>query len=304
MKLKKIGKPISLIVAIVLATMNAIAADNAATYLIMNDISPYYRLTQTIDAYTHKLKSIPGYVIYNSPGVLAGADHFTLDHADMTYRTEYQSDELDIGMTVEVTQHAGSDSDKWLLHEVEDSYRDGDDADGRLGLLSGVGVKIREIGGNKFIYWGLGGGNYTWISGKKVVEIKYADLQRTKPEPLEVVQAYLQKHPSTIPSTLVLDKAHDSQWIKNEMDRRLWLCDKWFYQLQLAKVQQSEVFQQAVKSMTIFLDYREKYYGEKAAKEKNLLAGYLNTNNGTGIKAKLKEYKDWWAANKEKGINL
>jgi hypothetical protein len=42
----------------------------------------------------------------------------------------------------------------------------------------------------------------------------------------------------------------------------------------------------------------------KAADEKNLLAAYLNTNNGTGIKAKLDEYKKWWVVNKEKAISL
>ena len=88
------------------------------------------------------------------------------------------------------------------------------------------------------------------------------------------------------------------------MDRRLWLCDKWFMQLQLRKVEEKQVYQESVKSMNIFLDYREKYFGIKAADEKNLLAGYLNTNNGTGIKAKLKEYKDWWVVNKDKSINL
>ena len=64
------------------------------------------------------------------------------------------------------------------------------------------------------------------------------------------------------------------------------------------------MYQESVKSMTVFLDYREKYYGMKAADEKNLLASYSNTNNGTAIKAKLKEYKDWWALNKDKAITL
>ncbi|HWR58349.1 MAG TPA: hypothetical protein VN328_05625 [Thermodesulfovibrionales bacterium] len=56
--------------------------------------------------------------------------------------------------------------------------------------------------------------------------------------------------------------------------------------------------------MEVFLNYREKYYGLKAADEKNLLAGYLNSNNGTGIQAKLTEYKTWWLTNKGKVINL
>jgi hypothetical protein len=150
----------------------------------------------------------------------------------------------------------------------------------------------------------LGGGSYTWVSGQKVIEIKYTDLQRAKPEPIEVVQSYLQKHPSTIPSTFVFDQAHDVQWIKDEMDRRLWLCDKWFMQLQLKKADEKQVYQESVKNLNVFLDYREKYYDLKATEDKNLLAGYLNSNNGTGIKAKLVEYKNWWAVHKGDAISI
>ena len=166
------------------------------------------------------------------------------------------------------------------------------------------GAIIRKIGTNRFFWIGLGGGSFMWLSNNVVVKVSYRSIQGGKPEPLEVVQAYLQKHPSTIPSTFVFDQAHHIQWIKDEMDRRLWLCDKWFMQLQLRKVEEKQVYQESVESMTVFLDYREKYYNLKAADEKNLLAGYLNTNNGTGIKAKLKEYKDWWTVNKGKAISL
>jgi hypothetical protein len=44
--------------------------------------------------------------------------------------------------------------------------------------------------------------------------------------------------------------------------------------------------------------------GMAAATEKNLLAGYLSTNNGTGIRSKLAEYKTWWQANKTVAISL
>jgi hypothetical protein len=304
MKLRNVSTAILITAASAIIAIVAMAGDDAATYLILNDISPYSRITAARDIVTDKLKTIPGYTINSGSGILAGADHFVIDHSDITYETDYQSKELGLGIEVQVTKHAGTDSDKWLLHEVEVSYRDSDNSDNRFGLLSGAGIKVREISGNKFIYWGLGGGSYTWISGKKVVEIKYTDLQRTKTEPIEVVQAYLQKHPSSIPSTFVFDQAHDIQWIKDEIERRLWLCDKWFYQLQLEKVQQGEALQAAIRSMNIFLDYREKYFGVKAANEKNLLAGFLNTNNGTKIKAKQEEYKRWWAANKSSAISL
>jgi hypothetical protein len=56
--------------------------------------------------------------------------------------------------------------------------------------------------------------------------------------------------------------------------------------------------------MKVFLKYRERYYGIKSDAEENLIYSYFLHNNGTGIKAKLKEYKDWWAVNKVKAINL
>lgn len=288
------------IIAILILPALAFAA--ATDYLILEDIGSYKLFT-----------GIQGEVFSGPPskysqtatgGVLTTAGHFYT--GDVSYETSYTEVSSKWPFVeVEVTQHADSpDSLKWLLHEVEDSYRDNDDSDKRLGLLSGAGIKVRDIGGNKFIYWGLGGGSYTWMSGQKVIEIKYTDLQRTKPEPIAVIQAYLQKHPSTIQTSFVFDQAHDVQWIKDEMDRRLWLCDKWFMQLQLKKVEEKQVYQESVKSMNIFLDYREKYYGIKAADEKNLLAGYLSSSNGTSIKAKLAEYKSWWSSHKTGAISL
>ncbi|MBI5026928.1 MAG: hypothetical protein HZC12_09455 [Nitrospirae bacterium] len=56
--------------------------------------------------------------------------------------------------------------------------------------------------------------------------------------------------------------------------------------------------------MEVVLNYREKYYGINAKDEKNLLSNYLLQNNGTAIKNKLTEYKNWWNLNKDKAISL
>jgi hypothetical protein len=206
-----------------------------------------------------------------------------------------------LGVEVQVTKHADPpDSIKWLLHETDRDFRN-------YYGLPGKSFGPRQVGGQAIIENLVAGGSYRWISGTKVIVIEYHDSQMTKPEPIEVIQAYLTKHPSTM-QAFTLEELRSNTgktiWIKDEMNRRLWLCDKWFMQLQLRKVEEKQVYQESVKSMNLFLDYREKYYGIKAADEKNLLAGYLNSNNGTGIKAKLDEYKKWWVVNKEKGINL
>lgn len=263
-------------------------------FLILQDIGSYKFITQSKNPLTKKIVQISGYTTRNVPGILAGADHFDLDHDDTTYKTDYESDVADLGIEVEITQHAGSDSDKWLLHELDEDFRN------YFGV-PGESYGPRMIDGQTILEDSVGGANWRWLSGNKIIMIQYHDSQMEKPEPLEVVSAYLAKHPSTLPAmTLAQLRSAEStsKWTKDEMDRRLWLCDKWFEQLQLLKTDQKTALQEAVKSMTVFLKFREKYYGLKSADEENLLAGYLSQNDETNIKAKLQEYKDWWSVNK------
>jgi len=277
-----------MILVIVILLVSSLAySQGISDYLILEDIGSYKKIT----------KGGP------SGDVLAGAGHFGLDHQDHSYGIAYVNDAAKMWIDVQVTQHAGSDSDKWLLHEVEDGYRDGEM--GTLGLLT-EGTVVRKIGSSRVLWIGLGGGTFMWLSNNIVTRISYTDLQGSKPEPLEVVQAYLAKHPSTITLTdaEIKSKAHNEQWIKDEMDRRLWLCDKWFMQQQLGKVELNKVLRESVDHMKVFLDYREKYYGISAKDEKDALSEALRKKDGTTIKNKLSAYKNWWSANKDKAITL
>jgi hypothetical protein len=205
-----------------------------------------------------------------------------------------------LGVSVQITQHAGSDSDKWLLHEVDKDYR-------TYFGISDPSYIIRNIEGNTIITFGAGGWNYRWISGNKVVMIEYHDSQMTKPEPLEIVKAYLTKHPPTMPATTMkqlLSAENKTIWIKDEMDRRLWLCDKWLTQIQTPDLKLHDKLKSMTDSMIVFVNYREKYFGLSAKDEKNLLAGYLKQNDSTNIQTKLAAYKTWWAANKGNAISL
>lgn len=269
----------------------------ATDYLILQDIGSYKLFT-----------GIQGEVFSGPPskysqtatgGVLAAVGHFS--EGDVSYEASYTevSSKWPF-VTVEVTKHSGGDSDKWLLHEVDREFRT------YFGIPDPSYI-IKTINGNTIYTFGSAGWDYRWVSGNKVVMIEYHDTQMTKPEPLEIIQAYLSKHPSTLPTITMKElnsSTNKTTWIKDEMNRRLWLCDKWFLQITLKKADEKRVYQESVKSMNMFLDYREKYYGLKAADEKNLLAGYLNTNNGTGIKAKLTEYKNWWSIHKSDAISL
>lgn len=264
-------------------------------YLVLQDIGPYK------PAKPEKL--FPGEPPAGGPrisdrsGIIGATGHFS-DHTDRTYEIMYlgKTDNLP-SPTVQVTQHAGGDSDKWLLHEVEDGFR----KDKELNAIYISPNPMKEVDGNKiFFTWGY----YRWLSTNIVISIQFTDPTGTGPEPLEVVRTYLAKYPSTIPSTFILNQSHSEQWIKDEMARRLWLGDKWFLQVQTGKVETDKVLKEAVDHMNLFLDYRQKYYGVAAQEEKQALFGFLQAKDGTSIKKKLAEYKSWWEANKARAINL
>lgn len=288
---------ILLMVLIAIISQNQAAlGDGINDYLLLNDIGSYK--ISTPEKLIPGFQPIGGPRVYDGPGIIGATGHFP-DDRDVTYEVMYIGGGGLASPTVQVTQHAGSDSDKWLLHEVEDGYRS--DEVGKLGLPT-KGMRLRQMGGCNVI--SLRGSGYSWIRNNVVVDISYTDLYGTKPEPLEVVQAYLQKFPSTISPAMVLDRAHDEQWIKDEMERRLWLCDKWVLQVQMGKIEIKDALQIVVKYMDVFLDYRQKYYRVAAADEKAVLWGFLDKKDGTGIKNKLAEYKSWWNVNKTRSINL
>lgn len=269
-------------------------------YLILQDIVPYKLFT-----------GISGRVFSGPPskfsqtttgGVLEAAGHFS--EGDDTYSASY----TEAGgkwpfVKVVVTQHAGSDSDRWLLHEVEDAFRDSEIE--TLGLLTD-GAVMRRIGSHRVLGIGIGGGSFIWLNNNTVIKISYVDLQATKPEPIEVIQAYLVKFPSTITLTdaELKSNVHNVQWIKDEMERQLWLCDKWNVQFQAGKVTQYDLLQALVKSMTVFLNYRQKYYSITATDDINAFSVYLKNNDAASIQAKLSSYKAWWLANKARAISL
>lgn len=269
-------------------------------YLILNDIGAF-RAAQP----QYFFKGEPptgGPRISDSAGALASAYHFT-DHTDKTYIIMHiDNTGVKPSPEVQVTQHVGVDSDKWLLHELDMEFRN------YYGIPS-VAYTVRTINGNTIFVDAVGGRDYRWISGNKAIKIDYTALNNlsTIPEPLEIVKAYLAKHPSSIkPITLqeLRSAANVTKWIKDEMERRLWLCDKWSMQLQLGKVTQKETLKALVEHMTAFLYYRQKYYGISVTNDLTTLDTALRANDGATIKNKHSEYKLWWNAHKGASISL
>ena len=263
------------------------------------------------NAYTQNLDDnlvlhIPGYKASNNPscgsgpGIIARAEHFYYDHQDMTYRISYFNLAKRIGAIVQVTDHVGGDSDKWLLHEIESDFRN-------YYGLPGKSYVTRQINRQTIMAVAVGGWAYRWLSGSKVIHIEYTDLQMTKPEPIDIVKAYLAKHPSTLPimtSSDLRTKTNMTEWIKDEMQRRLWLCEKWFQHHQVGKIDLSAALHEIVANITIFLNYREKYYNVNAEKDTKAISEYLSINDSTNIYNTLENYKMWWKAHKRQRIQV
>ena len=279
---------------------SVVYGQDAAEYIILQDIGQYQFITETSDFITGEPKTIPGYIKFKGPGLIAAAGHFYEDHQDITFETNYVKLGV-MSVSVQVTRHAGVDSDQWLLHEVEDSFRDPDYE--QLGTHI-YGSIVRNVNNQRVLWIGMGGGSFKWLSGYTTIFISYTDLDGTKPEPLEVVQAYLEKYPSTLPADFVFDAARDEQWIKDEMSRRLWLSEKWFAWQSGGNVEMVEALGEVVDHLEEFLDYRQRYFGMNADQEKMDLIAAKRVNGDVAIKAKLTQYKQWWDGHKGDSITL
>lgn len=285
MRLLAVATGLSLMV--IAPTFGATADD----FLILQDIGRF-RLDQPEKVFPGE-PPIGGPRQFSGPGILGGAGHFQ-DHEDRAYEVMYIGGSGLPSPTVQVIQHAGGDSDRWLLHEVEDAYRDGDVK--ALGLLT-EGAVVRKVENQRVFWIGLGGGSFMWLSNNMVISISYTDLQGSKPEPLEVVKAYLALHPSTITLTDAELKSseHSVKWIKDEMERRLWLVIKWMGRFPTTPApDQRGILRQVADHLEVFLKYREKYYGFAAKNDVLALDDLLRRQDATGIQGKIDEFQKWW----------
>ena len=255
-----------------------------------------YLILQSIGQYSSSGKGRCG----EGSGIIGTADHFDEDHNVTTCRTGYYFMQQDLAVSIKVEQHADGDSDRWLLHEVDMNFRN------YYGMPSDS-YRMMVINGNTIMAVRTGGGRYQWLSSNKVIQVSYTDLQLAKPQPLEVVQAYLAKHPSTLAPITSADLRkvdNETKWIKDEIDRRLWLCDKWNAQFQAGGVTQADLIYNLARSMKVFLNYRQKYYAVAAEADLNLLAGYQENKDIASIQTKLSQYKGWWSENKGSSIKI
>lgn len=257
------------------------------------------------------LSDIPPFELSKVRKMFKGKDGYVGGPQQWTYEADYPGNSRTIskvdyyrtgpeGMSVEVqiTLHS---STRWLGHEVERDYRN------YFGII-GDSVTLREIDGNRVLVSSSGGHDYTWVSGSStVVSISYTDLQMTKPEPLEIVRAYLAKYPSSFPAADIRSISYTEAWIRNEMERRVWLMEKWVGVGNADVLKQAEAMRTIRTHVEVFARYREKYLGEKA---QDLMLAFLTAVEAAAGKdwPKLVEevgkLRTWWDANKSRPLTI
>jgi hypothetical protein len=154
---------------------------------------------------------------------------------------------------------------------------------------------------------GVGGWCYRWLSGNHVIHIEYTDLQMTKPEPLKIVEAYLARYPPTLPpmtSERLRSSEEISKWVKDEMERTLWLCEKWFHHYE-TDGEEAERTNRIVKGfLETFVRYQEEFFPENTEDlEKRLLDIFLAVDI-RGLRDVHSIYVQWWEDNKNRCISL
>jgi len=276
--------------------------EDVSEYLILEEIGGYSVRTKRKNVLTLQVETLPGYIIRKSPGILLKTDHFQLDHDDKTYEAYYEDSNIGSYARVQVTLHAGSNSDQWLLHEVESNFRKGKYG-GMLTL-----DQLKTMDGQTIFYSKSKDREktYCWLSNHMVVHMKFSVLskyeQEEEREHVELLKAYLRKFPSTVPS-IKLGQKYDKDWVKNEMDRRLWLCNSWMAWMHGGGEDFDWKFKNVIYQLYGFLDYRDFYYKNGVERylkknfgvdEKKVLWGYYRQKDEAAMKNQLEEYRRWW----------
>lgn len=278
--------PTLLFVIATSANFTPAEAQDIAAHLITSDIDVY-----------RASKNPSGGV---GPGILAHADHFFYDHRDVNYRISYFDLTTKTGAEVQVTEHSGGDSDRWLLHEAERDFRN------YFGF-PGKSYVIREIDGHRIMAAGIGGWVYRWLSSNHVIHIEFTDLQMAKPEPLEIVEAYLAKYPPTLPpmtSERLRSSEGISEWVKNEMERTLWLCEKWFHNYDADGGEAARAIRKVEGLLETFVRYQEEFFPEEIEDIELRLLEIVSAIDIRGLSDLHSTYDQWWEINKNRRISL
>jgi len=217
---------------------------------------------------------------------------------EVHHQVRYGVDERLTGAEVEV-QEVGDTT--WLRQEVE--------------LLTRGRVRtVREIDGN-YVLSVMGPQEYYWISGgNKAVRVSGSSIQVSLPD--SFVVAYLAELPSDL-QAFEFDDAHESQFVREEIDRRFYYVDKSHARWQGEQDPDLRV------PLVSFIDdslaevvrLRWEYYGGVSPEEwaESVLRDFQVRrpgahpqllNSGPEIEKRINELKAWWGAHRNDPVVL
>ena len=229
-------------------------------------------------------------IYFKDAWLLSGYDHYGKDNSHITYEALYFNRKSNIGAAVHVTQHADSESEKWLSHDLERSLC----KPKSWGSIYSSTNPLQEFNGSKVFSRGIS--SYFWLSKYVVVSVEGSK---------KIVLAYLKKFPSTLPVNLSLNDAHKITWIKEEIEHQLWLFEKRLNGYEHGNIQKKIDLLGAAHHFGALRSFREKYFGIKNEYgERQQIYNDLENGNIDSALIKLKEYKEWWAIHKGDAIHL
>jgi len=270
-----------IVILFILSGASGNAQGNISDFLIMQDIGKY--------------KFFEGWLFH---GGLVGAPRVTEQGNSSEgfytlYTVGYDGGKGNASPDVEIQVHQNT---QWLEHKLQREFRETLE-DEKLGQRGSSSI-IKKFGNSRVLNAAWGGGVYVWLHNNLVVQIQYRDPKYVEPEPLEVIEAYLQKWPPTYPTEETKLIAGTEQWIKDEMEYLLWVSDRWFVQYDAGKEALKHATWNIKDSLDDFLRYRAKYFDENLDEER---IAVKNADEPT-LRTKLKEYQQWLAENKDKAL--
>lgn len=238
---------------------------------------------------------------------------------------------VDVGreMVVDVTVQRFGDP-IWVVHELEGTFRtlDGARFDMHVTVVDTGRRRRFELAdpGTAPVPVGLPPPKtnrvVAWTSDPDcVVEVTYVlgGPGRLAEATNEIVDAYLERYPSSLPETLADTDAHHAQWVRDEMRRILAYAERDFASARAVGMQTPpQQYQRDAQQLLIrFSGFRERFYGvgTRAAFEEVVRAAEVaHTRPGTfqfndaahrrWLEERGREFRRWWEAHQNDPVRL
>jgi len=259
---------------------------DAEKYLVLQAIANYKNIT-------NKPNIKPDLSTMSDPGFLRDV-HFIVDHHDISHSALYMDRDSVSVVKVQITQHTDGDSDKWLAHELEcvmsncPKYADkpsGKKPDLVTTIKNNAIFRADDDFRSKH-------STYAWTHDNIVVTVDWSHGEKVNLQPFSILEAYLDKFPSTIKLSYedYIQEDFWNKWNLEEMRRQLWLSNKWLSQLQSNDPEYDMILKNTLFHAFTFLNSRETVYKEMALADKQHIWKLYKGRDVSQIKSILSQF--------------